>query len=170
MASASKIGLQPGAIAPNIPAGNTVNERGGAGLARRRYQQGSLIFKGGKWFGRWREDEIRDGQLFRHRKYELLGTKAQFATRRLALRELENRISSINDPGYRPRTVASFKEFAERWMSTVMIQHKPSTRSTMRSQIKKYLVPAFGTFQLRDVGAEGVQRFISGLVLSPKTV
>jgi integrase len=170
MASGSKIDLQARAIAPNIPAGNTVSERGGARLARRRYQRGSLILKGGKWFGRWREDEIREGQLFRNRKYELLGTKTQFATRRLALRELESRISSINDPGYRPRTVASFKEFAERWMSTVMIQHKPSTRSTMQSQIRKYLVPAFGNFQLRDVEAEGVQRFIAGLDLSPKTV
>jgi hypothetical protein len=70
-----------------------------AKLARRRYQRGSLILKARKWFGRWREEEIREGQLFRHRKYELLGTKAQFAMRRLALRELENRISSINDPG-----------------------------------------------------------------------
>src|SRR5277367_3713238 len=168
--SVAKIGLQGEAIAPNIAAGNAVNERGGARLARRRYQRGSLILRGGKWYGRWREDEIRDGQLFRHRKYELLGTKAQFATRRLALRDLENRISSVNDPGYRPRTVASFKEFAERWMSTVMIQHKPSTRATMQSQIKKYLVPAFGILQLRDVEAEGAQRFIAGLALSPKTV
>jgi hypothetical protein len=100
MASGSKIGLQPRTIALNIAAGNTVSERGGARLARRRYQRGSLILKGGKWFGRWREDEIRDGRLLRHRKYELLGTIAEFATRRLALRELENRISSINDPGY----------------------------------------------------------------------
>jgi integrase len=170
VASATRIGLQAQAIAPNIAAGNTVSERGGARLARRRYQQGSLILKGGKWFGRWREDEIREGQLFRHRKYELLGTKAQFATRRLAMRELESRISSINDPSYRPRTVASFKEFAERWMSTVMVQHKPSTRATMQSHLRKYLVPAFGHLQLRDVQAESVQIFIAALDLSPKTV
>lgn len=38
----------------------------------------------------------------------------------------------------------------------------------MQSQINKYLVPAFGNFQLRDVEAEAVQRFIAGLDLSPK--
>lgn len=170
MVDAAQIGLQAEAIASTIPAGNTVSERGGASLARRRYQRGSLILKDGKWFGRWREDEIREGRVFRRRKYELLGTIAQFATRRLALRELESRISSINDPGYRARPVASFREFAERWKSTVMVQHKPSTRSTIQSHINKYLVPAFGNLQLRDVQAESVQRFIAGLDVSPKTV
>jgi hypothetical protein len=115
--------------------------------------------------GRWREDEIREGQLFRHRKYELLGTKAQFAKRRMALRVLENRISSINNLAYSPRTVASFKEFADRWMSTVMIRHKPSTRAMMRSHINKYLIAAFGAYQFRDIEAEEVQRFIAGLTL-----
>jgi integrase len=51
-----------------------------------------------------------------------------------------------------------------------MIQHKPSTRATMRSHINKYLVPAFGAYQFRDIQAEEVQRFIAGLTLSPKTV
>lgn len=40
----------------------------------------------------------------------------------------------------------------------------------MQSQIRKYLVPAFGNFQLRDVQAESVQVFIAGLDLSSKTV
>ena len=79
-------------------------------MARRRYQRGTLILKertdaNGRidnersiWIGRWREDEIREGQVFRVRKYEELGSKADFLSRRLALRELEKRISSINDP------------------------------------------------------------------------
>ncbi|MGA7624244.1 MAG: hypothetical protein WCA91_11725, partial [Candidatus Acidiferrales bacterium] len=89
--------------------GQVANERGES-LARRRYQRGTLILKektdaNGRidnersiWIGRWREDEIREGTVFRVRKYEELGSKAVFPSRRLALRELEKRISSINDP------------------------------------------------------------------------
>jgi len=88
----------------------------------------------------------------------------------LALRELEKRISSINDPSYRARPVSSFELFAERWQNIVLVQHKPSTQSTIRSHIKKYLTPHFGQLQLRDIQPEGIQRFIAGIDASPKTV
>jgi len=120
--------------------------------------------------GRWREDEIREGQVFRVRKYQELGSKADFPSRRLALRELGNRISPINDPSYRARAVSSFASFAERWQKIVLVQHKPSTQSTIQSHIKKYLVPHFGQLQLRDIQPEGIQRFIAGINKSPKTV
>ncbi len=151
-------------------------------MARRRYQRGTLILKKKRdehdridkerscWIGRWREDEIRGERVHRVRTWHELGSLASLPSRRLALRELEKRISSINDPGYRARPIATFAEFAERWESIVLVQHKPSTRATMQSQIRKYLVPAFGNFELRDVQAESVQSFIAGLDLSPKTV
>jgi hypothetical protein len=57
---------------------------------------------------------------------------------------------------------------AERWETSVLVQHKPSTQDTMRSHINKYLVPAFGDFPLRDVQPENVQRFIASLRTSPQ--
>jgi integrase len=182
MASGTQIDLQPEPETLMLRAqGQAANERGGS-LARRRYQRGMLIHKRktdsqgrvdkerSVWIGRWREDEIREGGVYRVRKCEVLGSLAEFATRKLALRELERRVSSINDPGYRARPVAKFRDFAERWKSTVLIQHKPSTQGTMRSHIMKYLVPVFGDLSLRDVQPESVQRFIAEVQASPKTV
>jgi integrase len=52
----------------------------------------------------------------------------------------------------------------------VLIQHKPSTQATIRSQLRKHLVPYFGNAAMRDIQPEDVQRFFSGLKVSPKTV
>jgi integrase len=133
-------------------------------------EQGRVDKERSFWIGRWREDEIRDGSVYRVRRYEILGTFADLPTRKLALRELEKRVSSINDPAYRARPVATFGQFAERWESSVLIQHKPSTQASMRSHVKKYLVPVFGDLALRDLQPENVQRFIAGMQTSPKTV
>jgi integrase len=171
VSSAIKFDLKTALVAPTIAdQGNTVSEQGGATLARRRYQRGSLILKKGEWIGRWREDEVRDGQVVRRRKYEVLGTTEQFATRSLAKRALQERISFVNSLKYRAKTALSFREFAQRWQDTVMVQHKPSTRSTVRSHIRKYLVPAFGKLEMSELGTEGVQSLIAGLSLAPKTV
>jgi Phage integrase, N-terminal SAM-like domain len=184
MASAAKVEsfLPTREVASTLRAeGYAANEQGES-LARRRYQRGTLILNEKRdehdrvdkersfWIGRWREDEIREGTVRRVRKWEELGTLASLPSRRLALRELEKRISSINDPGYRARPVATFAHFSERWESIVLVQHKPSTQATIRSHIKKYLVPFFGNLQLRDVRSENVQRFIASVEASPKTV
>jgi integrase len=139
-------------------------------MARRRFQAGGLTLKNGLWIGRWREDEYRDGKLIRVRRYEVLGTQKEFATSKLARRELQKRVSIVNDLSYRAKTAASFQQFAQRWMDTVMCQTKPSTRSTFSSHVKKYFLPAFGTLRMSDIRTESVQCFIAGLKLSPKTV
>jgi hypothetical protein len=56
------------------------------------------------------------------------------------------------------------------WQNIVLVQHKPSTQSTIRSHIRKYLTPHFGQLQLRDIQPESIQRFIAGIDGSPKTV
>jgi integrase len=161
--------------------GYTADEQGES-LARKRYQRGTLILKEKRdehdridkerslWIGRWREDEIRGEKVHRARTWQELGSLASLPCRRLALRELEKRIASINDPGYRARPIATFAEFAKRWESIVLVQHKPSTQATIRSHVKKYLVPFFGNLELRDMRSENIQQFIAGVKKSPKTV
>jgi integrase len=142
-------------------------------MARRRYQKGTLFLRNGKrgrvWVARWLDDVIEDGRERRVYRSEVLGTHAQFPTAKLARRELQTRLSVVNDPSYRARPTAKFAEFAVRWKSSVLVQHKPSTQATMRSHVSKYLVPAFGEIMLRDLQPETVQRFFSGLKVSPKT-
>lgn len=122
------------------------------------------------WVARWREDVIDAGQVRRVYRSEAIGTLAEFPTRKLAMRELETRLSTINSPCYRARPTATFAEFAARWEATVLSQHKPSTQATVRSQLRKYLVPFFGRLALRDVHPENIQRFISGVKVNPKTI
>src|SRR5437660_1608760 len=97
--------------------GQRFGERGGS-LARRRYQKGRVFLRGKNnpvWVGRWREDEIENGRIRRIERSEVLGSKSDFPTKRLALRELEKRLTVVNDPRYRARPTATFTDFASRW-------------------------------------------------------
>jgi integrase len=152
--------------------GQKIGERGG-GLARRRYQRGRVFLRNKKgrevWVGRWREDEINDGSIRRVERSEVLGSKSDFPTKRLAQRELDKRLAVVNDPRYRARPTATFAEFVSRWESVVLTQHKLSTQVTLRSHLRKHLIPFFGRTQMRDIGPEEVQCFVSSVKASPKT-
>ena len=142
-------------------------------MARRRFQRGQLFERGidrKVWVGRWREDVIVDGKISRRQVKEIIGTRNDYPTRKLALRALEQRLSTINDPSYRARPTALFREFAEKWQRIVLTQHKHSTQAAMRSQIKCHLMPVFGDVQLKDMNGMLIQRFISSCDASPKTV
>jgi integrase len=151
--------------------GQKFGERGG-GLARRRYQKGRLFLRGKKgnekWVGRWREDEIIDGKILRPERSEVLGSKAKLS-KRLALRELEKRLIVVNDPRYRARPTATFSEFAFRWETSVLTQFKPSTQATIRSHLRKHLIPYFGRKQMRDIGPEEAQCFVASVEAGSKT-
>jgi integrase len=159
--------------------GQHVNEGGGS-LARRRFQRGTVFLREirdehGKliravWVGRWYEDEIANGKVRRVRRAKILGTKEEFPTKPLAKRELQDQLKDVNNPRYRPRPAGSFADFAARWETTVLVQHKSSTQTTCRSHLRKYIVPFFGNLAVRHVEPEKVQQFISGIQASPKTV
>jgi len=158
-----------------------VSEQKEGSMARRRFQKGQLLLRRAVdeqgredkarsvWVGRWYEDEIDNGQLRRVRRSKVLGTRKEL-TEKLALRELQTWLDAVNSPAYRARPTATFAQFAARWESTVLTQHKPSTQATVRSHLRKYLVPFFGSFAMRDIQPELVQRFLSSLKVSPKTV
>jgi len=150
--------------------GQQIGEQEGPVLARRRFQKGSLFLRGSRWVLRWREDVIENGVVRRIYRSEVLGDKSEYPTRRLALRAADDRLSVVNSPNYRARPTATFRQFAARWQSTVLPQHKPSTQATVRSHIGKYLVPFLGDRCLKDVNAELIQVFISGIKAAPKTV
>jgi integrase len=112
---------------------------------------------------------FEDGKIRRVYRSEILGEMAKL-TKHKAQRILEIRLDAINAPNYRALSAATLARFVVRWETTVMCQHKPSTRSTVRGHIKNYLVPYFGTCEVRDIRPEQVQRFLSGLTVAPKTV
>jgi integrase len=173
MATVSQIALSHDSDAHMIRAEGQYVSGHGEDLSRRRYQRGRLFCRRGKrrkvWVGRWWEDTVEDGKLRRIRRSEVLGESAKL-TRRKAQRILEERLDSINAPNYRILSAATFSKFVLRWEATVMTQYKPSTQSTLKGHIKNFLNPYFGPREVRDIRPEQVQRFLSGLVASPKTV
>ncbi len=134
-------------------------------MARRRYQKGQLFLRGKKirvWVGRWREDEILpEGTVRRPFRSEVLGTLANYPTKRLARRAADERLSLVNDLRYRARPTATFAQFAPRWESLVATQYKPSAQTAYRSHIRVHLVPFFGDYSMKDIQPELVQRFVS---------
>src|ERR1700692_725270 len=132
--------------------GQHVSEQGGS-LARRRYQRGQVLLKKkfdengridkdqSEWIGRWREDEVRNGQLVRLRCRRFLGTLKQFKNKRQDLKALGEQIKNagVNREDYRPLQAAKFADFAERWEERVITQLKPSTQANFRSHLRKYL-------------------------------
>ncbi len=131
-------------------------------VARRRYQTGSLKDEGWRWTARWREDVVQaDGTVKRVRKWDVVGLKKDFPTKRLALREMHRIVGPLNSASYRPRTSMTFGQFAEKWMKTVMVHHKPSTQHGERGVIRNHLTPAFGDASLRSITAEVLQEWVS---------
>lgn len=142
-------------------------------MARRRFQRGSIFMRGTRnpvWVGRWREDVIGpDGKLQRVARKEVLGSKREFPTHKLALRELENRVAPINSINYRALRTATFATFAEWWLNNSLTQHKPSTQATIQSQFRTWLVPYFGDLAMKDIGGTTVQMFVQSCTRSPQT-
>jgi integrase len=143
-------------------------------MARRRFQRGSLILRGKKekkWVGKWREDVIESsGCIRRVQRREVIGTKEQYPTRKLAQRAFDQRLSEVNSLAYRARPTATYREFATKWQNTVLTQHKPSTQTADRSRIRTHLLPAFGDVAIKDISGEMLQSFIARLKIGPKSV
>ena len=120
--------------------------------------------------GRWYEDLIEADHVRRVRRHEFLGTLKELPTKRLAQRELENRLDVLNSPTYRARPTATFSEFADRWEAAIVPQLKPSTAINYRSHLRRHLKPFFGAYSLREISPEMVQAFVSKLKAIPLTV
>jgi len=111
-----------------------------------------------------------DGTIKRQYIWENLGTVQAYPTRKLALRALETRLSTINSPTYRARPTSTFAEFANRWDATVLSQHKRSTQSSTRSQLRRWLLPQLGSCAVKDLDGQKLQAFVSSCHCNSKTI
>ncbi len=102
-------------------------------MARRGFQQGSLFQRGTRrklWVARWLEDVIQaDGALGRLRRSEVIGTVAEFPTRRMAMQVLSQKLGSINSGKARPQAVRTFGDFDKAdWTPVVLPTLKYATQ------------------------------------------
>ncbi len=70
-------------------------------------------------------------------------------------------LAPINSTNYRPLRHENFSEFVEWWKVNVLINHKPSTQSSIASQLRTALIPFFGKMMLRDIQWQTIQSFIA---------
>lgn len=151
----------------------SLSQRKGPSLARRRYQKGTLLLRGKRekvWVGRWLDDELQpDGSTKRVHRSEVLGTHKDFPTKRLAQRELDARVSVVNSPTYRARPTATFNDLAEKWKMLVMVNHAESSQRSEKSDINAW-VKAIGGVQVRNIECELLQEVVSEWTCSPKTI
>jgi integrase len=141
-----------------------VPEKGGT-MARRGFQQGTLFQRGTRrklWVARWWEDVIQvDGTLGRLRRSEVIGTVAEFPTRRKVMHVLSQKLRAINRGDARPQSVRTFGDFVKNdWMPVVLPTLKFATQKHYRYMLDVHLIPAFGKSQLRDLTREDLQGFL----------
>jgi integrase-like protein len=138
----------------------------GGTMVRRRFQRGSL-FKRGKrekvWVARWWEDVINaDGTMGRMRRSIVIGTVAEFATRRLAMRALSERLRSLNSGSQRPQAMRTLKDFVQMdWEPVVLPTLKYATRRHYKYMLGVHLIPIFGERRLPDISREAIQTFLA---------
>lgn len=140
--------------------------------ARRRYQKGQLIDDGDRWSYRWREDVIdaHTQTIKRVRKWDVLASKKECPTRRLAQRKLDDKLREINREDYKPQTTETFGQFAQNWLTRVLIHDKPSTQRSDKSVVNVHLIPSFGEFAFREITAEVMQEWVSEQDSNAKTI
>src|SRR5262249_44679625 len=123
-----------------VPPESSSQRKASISLARRRYQKGTLLLRGKReqvWVGRWLEDEILPtGETVRRHRSEVIGTRKEFPTKRLAQRQLDARVSVVNSPTYRARPTATFRELAERWQTKVLPNHAEASQRSEKSDIR----------------------------------
>lgn len=140
-------------------------------MARRRFQHGQLTLdQYDRWIVRYYERilDASTGKEKAIRRKVIIGTKKDMP-RRMAERELADILKPINALDYRPAVRETLANFAMRWQSTVMVQHKPSSQASERSVIKNQILPAFGECLLRDISPEMIQQYVSARKTSAKT-
>src|SRR6266851_3673063 len=142
-----------------------VPEKGGT-MAHRGFQQGMLFQRGTRrklWVARWWEDVIQaNGTLGRLRRSEVIGTVAEYPTRRQAMQVLSQKLRALNRGDARPQSTRTFANFVkDDWMPVILPTLKYATQKHYRYMLDVHLIPAFGKSQLRNLTREDLQGFLS---------
>jgi hypothetical protein len=142
-----------------------VPEKGGT-MTHRGFQQGMLFQRGTRrklWVARWWEDVIQaNGALGRLRRSEVIGTVAEYPTRRQAMQVLSQKLRALNHGDARPQSTRTFANFVkDYWMPGILPTLKYATQKHYRYMLDVHLIPAFGKSQLRNLTREDLQGFLS---------
>jgi len=135
-------------------------------MIRHRYQSGSLVIRGKRkkvWVARWREPVLAaDGTLKSIRRSEVIGTLADFPTKRQARALLESRLHDVNHTLQKPQSSMQFREFVHsQWEPAILPTLKFATQRNYRHLVRRHLFPAFGDQPLCDINRQHIQGFVT---------
>lgn len=150
-------------------------------MSRRRFQKGSVFLNktGTQWLGMYAE-YVLDSQGVERRKRKQIVLcpvkKGDVVTRKREAQKLlqpylDKVNSSLSAPA-RERKSATFEGFVEIWESDYLSLSKPSTRSGVKSHLRRLRV-TFGKKDMRRIDAGDIQRLVSAMSsegLDPKTI
>jgi integrase len=115
------------------------------------------------WYGRYREPVFAHGQWKRVLRNVRLGTTAELSTDLEARKALEQILQKVQ-PGSRSEAYYSAREFIEReWIPRMLPTLKPSTQSSYRTNLRRYVLPWLGETRLRDLRKGDIQAWLSAL-------
>jgi integrase len=147
-------------------------ERGGRasgkeGMARPRYQEGSLVVRGKRrkmWVIRWRQNVLQtDGSVKRMQRAETLGPVRNI-TRQMARSILNQRLDAENLNQRRPQAIRPFAEFArEEWKPNAALAIEKSTMKFYNFQLERHILPVFGSCSLNEVNRAQIESLLSKL-------
>jgi hypothetical protein len=125
------------------------------------------LFKSGKrrkvWVGRWREDVmLEDGTIGQLRRWQVLGSVADFPTRREAQALLDERLRAVNAGASRPEASIAFGTFVEdQWKALVLPTFKASTQHGYKTVLNVHVLPAWRDWRLRDIERLAIQQWVA---------
>jgi integrase len=136
-----------------------------------RYQNGSLTIEKRKtgpavWVFRWREF-TQQGSINPKR---IIGTKAQFPTKRDAMKAVEGLRLDINaEAAVSHHRTLTVSDLWEHYKETEIAGDRlsPSTKDTYRIFVERYITPVWGDYRLQDVKAVSVERWLAELTYAP---
>jgi integrase len=135
-------------------------------LTRKRFQTGSVRLREDRnpvwWEGFYREDVINEaGKVTRRRRSVKLGLQKDIPTEEQAKRKLAKVLVTINDDGYRPKSVITFRGFITKYRELKLATKKGTTVQGYETNIRVHYLPYFGDRLLSEIDIESVQTFLN---------
>ncbi len=103
-----------------------------------------------------------DGTLKSIRRSEIIGTLADFPTKRQARALLESRLHDVHHTLQKPQSSMQFREFVcSQWEPAILPTLKFATQRNYRHLVRRHLFPVFGDQPMCDINRQHIQGFVT---------
>ncbi len=103
-----------------------------------------------------------DGTLKSIRRSEVIGTLADFPTKRQARALLESRLHDVHHTLQKPQSSMQFREFVcSQWEPAILPTLKFATQRNYRHLVRRHLFPVFGDQPMCDINRQHIQGFVT---------